>query len=122
MQEGTYDLRRLGNRIVLTYHGYHNAEAATDVADRMIRIAKNVHGPVEFIPVLTDLTGYSIATREAYQRLFRALGDQLQRVTIVGGNPLIRMAAAAVCLYGGIKMKTARTLEEVLEAPQVAAS
>jgi hypothetical protein len=119
--EGSYDLRRLGSRIVLVYHGYHGADEAGEVADRMVQIAKNVEGAIEFIPVLNDLTGYAIATREAYQGLFRALGPRLQRVTIVGGSPLIRMAAAAVCLYGGIKMRTANTLEEILDEPKAAA-
>jgi hypothetical protein len=72
-----------------------------------------VRGDLEFVPVLNDLTGYTVSTREAYQRLFRELAGRLVVVTIVGGSPLVRMAASAVCLYAGIRMRTATDLDDL---------
>jgi hypothetical protein len=112
---GTVMLR--GGKVVVVVSGFHSDEDATrcagQVNDLLARKASN-----ELVVDLTGIEGFSREAREVWQSHFRSYSKVVHTLTIVGGTALARMASAAVCLYAGIKMKTASNLGEVFPQEQ----
>ncbi|HET6585027.1 MAG TPA: hypothetical protein VFG69_16335 [Nannocystaceae bacterium] len=59
---------------------------------------------VAFIGNLGAMTTYDREARLAWQDAFRGKQKQIEKIYICSASPMLRVAAAAVCLYAGIKM------------------
>lgn len=99
-------------KVVVIVSGFHSEEDAKRCAGQVNDMLDRKTG-LELVVDLTTIDGFSREAREVWQGYFRAYAKAVHTLTIVGGTALARMASAAVCLYAGIKMKTASQLSEV---------
>jgi hypothetical protein len=107
---GTVTIRE--QKVVVVVSGFHSEDDAKRCAGQVNDLLERKSG-MELIVDLTAIDGFSREAREVWQGYFRAYSRAVHTLTIVGGTALARMASAAVCLYAGIKMKTASELSEV---------
>lgn len=84
------------------------ARAAAAVNDILVEQPR-----IELVVDLSGIDGFTRGAREVWQSYFRTYSKAVHTLTIVGGTPLARMASAAVCLYAGIRMRSAKDLGEV---------
>ncbi len=96
--------------VVVVSGEYDAARAAATVKDIVVGDRR-----IELIVDLTGIQSFSRGAREVWQSYFRTHAKAVHTLTIVGGTPLSRMASAAVCLYAGIRMRTAKELGEVFQ-------
>lgn len=107
---GTVELRE--GKVVVIVSGFHSEDDAKRCAGQVNDLLDRKSG-TELVVDLTAIDGFSREAREVWQGYFRAYAKTVHTLTIVGGTALARMASAAVCLYAGIKMKTASELVDV---------
>ncbi|MBC8072717.1 MAG: hypothetical protein IAG13_30635 [Deltaproteobacteria bacterium] len=99
-------------KVVVVVSGFHSEVDAKRCANEVNDLLDRKTG-LELVVDLTAIDGFSREAREVWQGYFRSYAKAVHTLTIVGGTALARMASAAVCLYAGIKMKTANHLSEV---------
>lgn len=99
-------------KVVLTIHGFYTGEQAEECIRDAIRLFK-VHSPCDFVPDLVHMTGFDTGARVQWQENLSKMRPHIASLIMVGGSPLARMSGAAVCLYAGIKMRFADSLDEV---------
>lgn len=99
-------------KVVVVVAGFHSEEDAKRCAEQVNDLLDRKTGG-ELVVDLTEIDGFSREAREVWQSYFKIYAKIVHTLTIVGGTALARMASAAVCLYAGIKMKTASKLADV---------
>jgi hypothetical protein len=109
--EGTRVYERDG-KVVLYIAGYYSVADAQRTAPEAGRLFVRLKS-CEFVPDLRDMTGFDTNSRQIWQEHLADFKKCVHTVTMIGGSPLARMSGAAVCLYAGIKMRFASSLEEV---------
>ena len=110
MADGTWDVYRREDKVVLVIRGHYSLENVIASANAILELFAEV-GRGEFLADFTDASGFDKEGRQHWQGRLRELATYVHTVSIVNGPPLMRMAAAAVCLYAGIKMRTPASLE-----------
>ncbi len=66
------------------------------------------------------MTSFDTGARVQWQEHLASMRPHITAVVMVGGSPLARMSGAAVCLYAGIKMRFANSLEEAFDSKRSA--
>jgi hypothetical protein len=112
MPEGSWEVYLRDEKVVFVVRGYHSHEHAIACAEKTLDLFRAM-GPGEFVVDMRDATGFESAGRAFWQDKLKELRPFVHTLTMVGGPGLVRMAGAAVCLYAGIKMKTATAIEDV---------
>lgn len=107
-----YSLHRSGNDVHLELVGHFTAESAEDATEQFrTMIGTDV---IRFIVDLGKMTGYDKAARVRWTEVLRPLKEQIDIIYFIGeAPPLIRMAASAVALAVGIRMRFVKKLAEV---------
>jgi hypothetical protein len=104
MDDRSYRLAKgAGQQLRLTVVGhFKGADAKVCCAD----IERyGAAAPFELIVDLSAMSGYDRETRQAFQDTLKRTRKQIHTITLVGTSAVFRMAAAAVCLYAGIRMR-----------------
>ena len=110
MTEGDWEVYRRGDKVVLIIRGHYSHENVVGSANRIMELFGHL-GRGEFVADFSEATGFDKEGRQHWQGRLRELASHVHTVSIVNGPPLMRMAAAAVCLYAGIKMRTHDSLD-----------
>jgi hypothetical protein len=61
--------------------------------------------PFEFVALVKRMGAYGTPGRKAWQELLAWARSRITRVTIQCDSGLVRMAASAICLYAGLKLR-----------------
>jgi hypothetical protein len=96
--------------------GYHTTDAALQATQYIVALIADMTGPVEFVADLRAVTGFAKDARRYWQEAFEQNRHRIGTITLVRGTALARMAASAVGLYAGIKVRSVDTLEEAFNA------
>ncbi len=99
--------------VILSINGYHGLEDARNCVFEVVRLFRE-HRYKHFICDLRQMNGFDSQARVIWQEQLAELKKHIAGLTMVGGSPLARMSGAAVCLYAGIKMGFADTLEQAI--------
>jgi hypothetical protein len=116
MVEDKSSVYERSGRVVLAISGYHGLSQAESCVRTAVELFRTLRA-CEFVVDLRHMSGFDTGSRVTWQQHLQDFRLHIHTVTIVGGSPLARMSGAAVCLYAGIKMKFAATLDEALQAP-----
>jgi hypothetical protein len=116
MAEDKSSVYERSGRVVLAISGYHGLPQAHACVPTAVELFRSLRS-CEFVVDLRDMSGFDTGSRVIWQQHLQDFRLHIHTVTIVGGSPLARMSGAAVCLYAGIKMKFATTLDEAFQAP-----
>jgi hypothetical protein len=108
-------------RIVLVVNGYHDEDAARRCTSAIAEFAGD-RTDAELVVDITHISGFTSDARRVWAERMRDVSRCVRTMTVVGGTPLARMTGAAVCLYAGIKMRSAATLKEAFALPLTRAS
>ncbi|MFO0546890.1 MAG: hypothetical protein U0271_00815 [Polyangiaceae bacterium] len=103
-------------KVVLVIEGYHSIKDAEVCVLDTVRLVRE-HQSCVFVPDLRLMSGFDISARVTWQEHLHELRKHIRGLTMVGGSPLARMSGAAVCLYAGIKMRFADTIDQALADP-----
>jgi predicted membrane chloride channel (bestrophin family) len=110
--ECTFTIERRGHDVVLAIRGHFTAEAAEQSTAQF----KNIVG-VDRVRLVVDfggMTGYDREARTLWQQVLAPLRKQIAMLVFIGdAPPLVKMAASAVALAIGVRMKFAQRLEDV---------
>lgn len=106
-------------KIVLSLHGHYTGENAREHTAAATALVRTL-GHCEFVMDMRELGGYDTAARSAWQESLSEFKSRVRAVTLVGGSPLIRMTASAVCLYAGIKMRFVDDIESAFRSNTIA--
>jgi hypothetical protein len=103
-------------RVVLGISGHFGLTDAEKCVEQAVSLLRGLKS-CEFVVDLREMNGFDTKARVVWQQHLQDFRKHIHTVTIVGGSPLARMSGAAVCLYAGIKMQFATTLEEAFAIP-----
>ncbi len=101
----TCEVCRHGNRVFLIVDGDFLDEVAIPAADRFSELIDLDDAPIEFVCLVKHMGKYGTPGRQAWQRALASTKHRLTQVTVECDSGLVRMAASAICLYAGIKIK-----------------
>jgi hypothetical protein len=110
---------RRGRKLVVSVDGQHTSDAALQAAQYLLVLLADIAGPVELVADLSSVTGITAEGQRHWQEAFERARHRIQLITVVQGTALARMAASAVGLYAGIKVRFVDTLEEALRETKV---
>jgi hypothetical protein len=108
------DVYRQGGKIIFSVDGFHTTDAALQATQYVSTLITEISGPVEFVADLCNVTGFSQDARQYWQDVFESSRHRIHLITLVRGTALARMAASALGLYAGIRVRSVETLEEAL--------
>ena len=111
MADGSWDCHIRDGKVVLIIRGHYTTQNAIASSDRVFAAFSEL-GKGEFVADFTDATGFDRDGRVHWQTRLSELREHVHTVTMINGPALMRMAAAAVCLYAGIKLRTLAKLED----------
>jgi len=114
---GRCEVKRFDDRIALLMEGYHHINDARQATTNFTRYAKAIGGPFELIVDLGRLESYARDSRLHWLPVLKEHSKSIRCLSLVGGSGLLRMTASAICLYAGLRMRTARSLNEALATP-----
>ena len=97
--------------------GYHHLDDARQATSDFSRFATAIGEPFELIVDMSRLNGYAREARLHWLPVLREHSGSIRCLSLVGGSGLLRMTASAICLYAGLRMRTARSLNEALATP-----
>jgi hypothetical protein len=98
-------VRRVGDRVFLIVDGDFPDELAIPAAQRFEELIQLDSKPIELVCLVKNMGKYETPGRQAWQRVLGSARQRLERVTVECDSGLVRMAASAICLYAGIKIK-----------------
>ena len=105
---------RRGRKIVICADGHHDETAASQGAQYLLALLADINGPVEIVADLSHLAAITPEGQKHWQDAFERSRARIGLITVVQGTALARMAASAVGLYAGIKVRSVETLEQAL--------
>jgi hypothetical protein len=118
----TCEVCRRGDRIFLIVEGDFLDDVAIPAAKRFEELATRDAVPLEFIALVKGMGKYATEGRKAWQQTLAAARPRLTQVTIECDSALVRMAASAICLYAGIKVRFIQDSSEFAKVLQDRAS
>lgn len=80
-------------------------EVAIPAAKRFEELISIDKAPIEFVCLVKHMGKYGTPGRQAWQQALAATKHRLTQVTVECDSGLVRMAASAICLYAGIRIK-----------------
>lgn len=111
MADGSFEVYTRGDKVVLVIRGYYSTDrsiaSASEVLERLSDLGRG-----EFIVDFTEAGGFDREGRVHWQGRLQELRPYVETLSIISGPPLMRMAAAAVCLYAGVKLRTLNSIDE----------
>ena len=100
------EVYRSGQRVVLMVKGYHDVQAAHDAIAYVHLLMADMNDPIEFIADLRHITGFDEDCRAMWQDGLRPYTGRIDLITLVQGTPLAKVAASALGLYLGIRVRS----------------
>ena len=113
------EVYRHGRKIVFCVDGHHTTDAALQATQYLIALITDISGPVELVADLRNVTGFAKEARSIGRKHSKGAVIVIGLITLVQGTPLARMAASAVGLYAGIKVRSVETIEDALKETNV---
>lgn len=107
---GSIEVYEQAGKVVLVIRGHYTTERAIDSARRTLRALESLGGG-DFVADFSEATGFDTDGRVHWQTRLKELRSLVRTIYIVNGPPLMRMAATAVCLYAGIKLRSIDAVE-----------
>lgn len=112
----TYSIYRMGDDVFLNLQGHFAKEAAEDATRAFIELIEQ--DEVRFIVDLGKLKSYDKEARIRWQQVLKPVRKQISIIYFLGeAPPLIRMAASAVALAVGVRMKFVASQADVPPSP-----
>lgn len=118
----TCEVCRRGDRIFLIVDGDFPDDVAIPAAKRFEELAKRDNASLEFVCLVKGMGKYNTDGRKAWQQVLATFKARLTQVTVECDSALVRMAASAICLYAGIKVRFIQDSSEFAKVLQDRAS